>query len=203
MLEQRGANGTYFVTAAWLDDGSGVHSHMLGPSDLAELVQRGHELGCHTYSHKSLLGRSIPSLNDDLDHNRDVLLRESGAESLVSFSYPYGEASWGVKKQIGARFAAARGVRPGINGRIVDLAQLLAVRLCIEDFSKERIHALIQRAKRSRGWLIFYTHGVKSDATRGSCTEEQFAETLDMVVESDIEILPIRNAIGRIMHRAC
>jgi peptidoglycan/xylan/chitin deacetylase (PgdA/CDA1 family) len=174
---------------------------MFGSTDLRALVERGHELGCHTYSHKTLRSMPIPELRADLDRNREVLLGESGVESLISFAYPFGEASWTTKREIAKRFAAARGVRPGINGQILDLAQLLAVHIYAEDFSTERIQALISRTVKTRGWLIFYTHEVELAPPKEGCTEQQFAAVLDMVIGSHIEVLPMRSAIGRMMHR--
>jgi peptidoglycan/xylan/chitin deacetylase (PgdA/CDA1 family) len=204
MLEEHGLVGTYFVAGAYLDDPAGPagrHSGMLTPRDLEALVKRGHELGCHTYSHKSARGTTVRELLADIEHNREVLLGASGAESLTSFSYPFGETNWTAKAEITKRFAAARGIRPGINGRVLDLAQLRAVHICAERFSEERIRALIQRTVKTRGWLIFYTHEVGDAPSEGSCTEQQFAQVLDMVIDSHVEILPMRSALGRMMHR--
>lgn len=201
LLAERGAAGTFFVTGSWLDDGSEHRRHMLSIGDLRNLVASGHELGCHTYTHQSLLGLSRTSLSDDLDRNRELLLRASGAESLATFSYPFGEASWMAKRVIAARFAAARGVRPGINGRFVDLSQLRATPITDAGFSPDHLRALIRKSVRNRGWLIFYTHGVTEAASPWGCTIEQFSFVLDLVVKSGTEILPMRSAVGRIMHR--
>jgi len=201
ILEQRGLAGTFFVAGAFLDDASGKHNQMLSPRDLKTLVRRGHELGCHSYSHKSLRSTPIEDIRVDLDRNRDVLLGASGAESLTSFAYPFGEAKWTAKAEVAKRFASARGVRPGINGRVLDLSQLLAVGIHDKEFSQERVQMLIQRTLKRRGWLILYTHEVESLPSTIGCTAQQFEETLDMVVAAHIEVLPMRSALGRIMHR--
>ena len=201
LLAERGAAGTFFVTGSWLDDGSERRRHMLSSGDLRNLVASGHELGCHTYAHQSLLGLSPESLRSDLDRNRDLLLHASGAESLATFSYPFGEASWLAKRMIAARFAAARGVRPGVNGRVVDLSQLRATPIMDNGFSSDGLRALIRKTVRNRGWLIFYTHGVTEAASPWGCTIEQFGVVLDLVAEAGVEILPMRSAVGRIMHR--
>ncbi len=202
ILERHGLVGTFFVAGATLDQASGKYSQMLGPRDLESLVRRGHELGCHSYHHMSLRSTPIEEARADLDRNREVLLEASGAESLTSFAYPFGEANWTAKAEVAKRFAAARGVRPGINGRILDLAQLLAVGIFAEDFSEARVQAIIQRTVKTRGWLIFYTHEVEASPSSIGCTEQQFERTLDMVIASQIEVLSMRNAIGRIMHRS-
>jgi peptidoglycan/xylan/chitin deacetylase (PgdA/CDA1 family) len=201
MLERHGLVGTFFVAGATLDQASGKYNQMLGSGDLEALVRRGHELGCHSYSHKSLRSTPIEEMRADFERNREVLLGASGAESLTSFAYPFGEANWTAKAEVAKRFAAARGVRPGINGRILDLAQLRAVGILAHDFSEGRVQALIQRTLKTRGWLIFYTHEVEASPSSIGCTVHQFEQTLDMVLASHIEVLSMRNAIGRIMHR--
>jgi len=202
LLEQHGLAGTFFVAGSMLDDSAGKNGKMLGSRDLKALVGRGHELGCHTYSHKSVRVTPIGELRTDLDHNREVLLGASGAESLVSFAYPYGEACWTAKAEIAKRFSAARGVRPGINGRILDLAQLLCVPVYSHEFPAERVQALIQHTVKTRGWLIFGTHEIEDAPPTYGCTEQQFAQVLDMVIASKVEVLSMRSAIGRMMHRA-
>lgn len=202
ILEQHGLVGTFFVAGATLDQASGKYSEMLGSKDLETLVCRGHELGCHSYSHKSLRSSPIEEMRADFDRNREVLLSASGAESLTSFAYPFGEANRMAKVEVAKRFAAARGVRPGINGRIIDLAQLRAVAIHAHEFSERRVQTLIQRTLKTRGWLIFYTHEVEASPSSIGCTEQQFERTLDMVVASQIEVLSMRSAVGRIMHRA-
>jgi peptidoglycan/xylan/chitin deacetylase (PgdA/CDA1 family) len=202
ILEQQGLAGTFFVAGASLNDSADQHGEMLSREDLRGLVRRGHELGCHTYSHESLRTRPITELRLDLDRNRELLLGASGAEGLASFAYPFGETSWAAKAEIATRFAAARGVRPGINGRILDLAELRAVRIYVHEFSEERIRALIQRTVRTRGWLIFYTHEVGDTPSSIGCTGQQFTRVVELVRGSRIEVLPMRSAIGRMMHRA-
>lgn len=202
ILERHGLAGTFFVAGATLDQASGKYTEMLDSRDLETLVRRGHELGCHSYSHESLRSSPIEEMRADFDRNREVLLGASGAESLTSFAYPFGEANWTAKAEVAKRFAAGRGVRPGINGRIIDLAQLRAVGIHANEFSEGRVQALIQRTLKTCGWLIFYTHEVEASPSSIGCTEQQFERTLDMVVASKIEVLSMRSAVGRIMHRA-
>jgi len=192
ILEQRDLAGTFFVSGGVL--GGGEHEPMLSASDLQNLVRRGHELGCHTYSHKSVRTTSIPELRADLDHNREVLLAASGAESLVSFAYPFGRAKYTAKLEIAARFAAARGIRPGINGRILDMAQLLAVPLYAWEFAAERVQTLIERTVESCGWLIFYTHDIVDTPSPFGCTPAQL-EAVVAYAAGRTKILPVRDVI--------
>jgi peptidoglycan/xylan/chitin deacetylase (PgdA/CDA1 family) len=201
MLEQAGVAGTFFVAGGLLNDDTDEHPEMLRRRDLAALVGGGHELGCHTYSHQSVLTTSRAALNADLDRNREVLLEASGAESLVSFAYPFGEVSWSAKAEISRRFGAARGVRQGINGGILDLSELRAVPIYSAYFSDDAVRALLRRTVRSRGWLIFYTHDVQDSPGTWGCTPDQFARVLELVLAARIEVLPVRSALGRLMHR--
>src|ERR1041385_194185 len=50
ILEQSGARGTYYVCLGLLNQDTPT-GQICNLSDLKALCERGHELGCHTYSH--------------------------------------------------------------------------------------------------------------------------------------------------------
>ncbi len=200
VLEGAGAAGTFFISGSKLGTVENGN-RMLAAEDLRALVNRGHELGCHSYSHRSLRELSIQEIRSDLAANEAILLSASGAESLVSFAYPYGETCWRAKVEIARRFGAGRGVREGINGGLIDLTQLRAITVTARDFSLDRLTRWVEMAKRRRGWLIFSTHDVVDSPTNWGCTPRQFAQVVDLVQAAGIEILTMRNALGRVMHR--
>ena len=199
MLEDVSAAGTYYVAGSIAREPD--EKQMVRLEDLQSLLARGHELGCHTYSHRSVVGRSWQDLEEDVALNARTLLEASGGHSLTSFSYPLGEVSFRAKRLCAARFAAARGVRPGLNHRIIDLSELRAISIYHHGFSLARLQQLVETCKRESAWLIFYTHDVCANPSRWGCTEEEFAAVLDAVVKSGIEIMTVRAAVGRMMFR--
>lgn len=199
ILEDAGVGGTFFVAGSEL--GRRGEERMLAPEDLHTLVNHGHELGCHSHSHRSFRELSIADIRQDLDANQKLLLAASGAESLVSFAYPFGETRWTAKVEIARRFGAARGIREGINRRLIDLSELRGIGITARDFSLDRLANWVEMAKRERGWIVFYTHDVAKSASHWGCTPEQFAQVVNLVRTAGIEILTVRNATGRVMHR--
>jgi peptidoglycan/xylan/chitin deacetylase (PgdA/CDA1 family) len=199
MLEDVGAGGTYYVSGSIAQEPDS--NEMLRLADLQPLLSRGHEVGCHTYSHTSVVGRSRQDLAADLDANARTIAAACGVESLTSFSYPLGEVSFRAKRLCAGRFAAARGIRSGLNHRLIDLSELRAVSIYHNNYSLERFRELIATCKRESAWLIFYTHDVRENPSRWGCTEQEFSAVLNAVVESGIEIMTVRAAVGRTMFR--
>jgi peptidoglycan/xylan/chitin deacetylase (PgdA/CDA1 family) len=199
MLEDAGAGGTYYVSGSIAKEPDS--NEMLRLADLQPLLARGHEVGCHTYSHTSVVGRSTQDLEADLDENARTIAAACGVESLTSFSYPLGEVSFRAKRLCAGKFAAARGIRSGLNHRFIDLSELRAVSIYSNTYSLQRFRDLVDAAKRQSAWLIFYTHDVCANPSRWGCTEQEFAAVLNAVVESGIEIMTVRAAVGRMMFR--
>lgn len=199
MLEDAGTAGTYYVAGSIAKEPR--EKQMVRLEDLQSLLARGHELGCHTYSHRSVVGRSVQDLDDDIALNATTLFEACGVQALPSFSYPLGEVSFAAKRLCAGRFAAARGVRPGLNHRIIDLSELRAISIYHRNYSLTRLQQLIDVCKRQSAWLIFYTHDVRANPSTWGCTEEEFAAVLDAVVKSGIEIMTVRAAVGRMMFR--
>ena len=63
-------------------------------------------------------------------------------------------------------FTNLRGVHPGINQGLVDLAQLQAVSIEMRSFSDAIVTAAIEAARAGNGWISFYTHGGVRNAHR-------------------------------------
>lgn len=199
LLEEAGAEGTYFVSSSMLDvDGS--HG-MLRPEDLNSLVARGHEIGCHTFSHNSVSGQNRRDLLIEFERNEQNLAKLCGVERLVSFSYPFGEVSFLAKSVVSEHFAVGRGIREGLNHSLLDLAELRACRIFHEGYSQERVQTLIGECKRKSAWLVFYTHDVADRPSRWGCTPAELGEVVGAVRDAGIEIQTMRGAVGRLMFR--
>lgn len=200
ILEDAGVGGTFFVAGSLL--GSRKGERMLARDDLPTVINHGHELGCHSHSHRSFREMSIADIRQDLDANQKLLLSASGAESLASFAYPFGETRWSAKVEIARRFGAARGIREGINRRLIDLSELRGIEISAREFSLDKLAKWIEKAKRERAWVVFFTHDVANSPSQWGCTPNQFAQVVNLVRAAEIEILTVRNATGRVMHRA-
>ncbi len=195
-----GAAGTFFVSAGAVK-GEDADTFMWG-DDLLAALEEGHELGCHTASHVSVRCLKMSELERDLEENAGAAREISPDIAFTSFAYPFGEVSIRAKSLIGNRFGVARGIRPGLNGRWVDLAELRAIGLRSETFDAKAVARLARAAVRRRSWLVFFTHDVCTNPSKWGCTPTQFQEVLDIVRTAGIAILPLKAALGRMAHRA-
>src|SRR5579872_1580031 len=85
MLEELGSGGTYFISCSMFSRDSG--DGMLLERDLETLIAHGHEVGCHTHHHHSVIGRSYSELLDDITANSERIRNACGTDSPVTFAY--------------------------------------------------------------------------------------------------------------------
>src|SRR5882672_8646007 len=62
----------------------------LASTDLLQvLAARGHEIGCHTYSHAAVAAIGARELAADTERNHAFLVSVSGRIAVRNFAYPY------------------------------------------------------------------------------------------------------------------
>ncbi|RWC01478.1 MAG: polysaccharide deacetylase [Mesorhizobium sp.] len=197
LLEEAGIRASYFVSGSFCERAvDGVEYFCR--EDLLAVHEAGHEIGCHTFGHQRVSKQSREALGASLDRNaafvRDVL----GDVIMTSFAFPYGDASIPAKRLVSSRFAACRGVWAGVNAGLIDLSQLKAFGLEARVFARYPLKKVIAEAKATNGWLIFFTHDVTDVPTPWGCTPDQLKELIALLTDAGIEILPMKNAIGRV-----
>ena len=74
ILERHGVRGTFYI-AGGLAGRVEVDRTLISSDGCADLADRGHEVGCHTYSHTKIRRMSGGGLARDLDRNADYLKR--------------------------------------------------------------------------------------------------------------------------------
>lgn len=170
-------------------------------SEIQDARAAGHEIGGHTFSHRSMPSLSAAEIREEFELNRSALQGVLPDLHLASFAYPFGEVSLTAKRLVADTFGVARGVRPGLNGKVVDLSELRAVHLFDPTFDREGIARQVAKAAASGAWIVFQTHDIRDKPTDWGCTPAQFDFALEEVRKAGIEILTMRAALGRIMHR--
>ena len=202
LLASLGAGATFFVAARAADEQQGLSDPYMWGEDLKKALSAGHEIGCHTYTHPHLGRLSVAEIHGEIDANLRAIRSVIPEAELVSFAYPFGEVSIAAKQVIASRFGVARGLRQGLNGRLVDLSELRSVSIHGGDFDKEKMSRTIKRAAQQRSWLVFSAHSVTVGRPGWGCSMEQFEFVVREVRSAGIEILPLRAALGRVTHRA-
>ncbi|MFC4255981.1 polysaccharide deacetylase family protein [Altererythrobacter xixiisoli] len=195
ILERHGVVGTYYVAGSMADtEANGIEYYRA--DDLPDLVQRGHEVGDHTFGHLRVTDHARAALMQDEVDNRRFLNGHLPNVIATSFAFPYGLASLRTKHHFSRQFACARGTGFGINHGTLDLSQLRAVSL-ERDGPDYDLAALLADAKAKRAWIIFYTHDVSANPSAYGSHPDVLERAVTACLEADIEILPVRNALAR------
>jgi peptidoglycan/xylan/chitin deacetylase (PgdA/CDA1 family) len=194
ILEEHGVRGTYYVSLGLMGQRAPTGEMFLA-EDVPAVVQRGHELGCHTFAHCDS-GRTAPrrfeaSVRDN-QHRLEQLLPGAGFPTL---SYPISAPRVGTKRRCARHFQGCRGGGQTLNSGTVDLNYLAA--FFIEQ-SRDRLEAVLELVDdnvRRNGWLILATHDVSEAPTRYGCTPREFERVVRQVVRSGATVLPVGRAL--------
>lgn len=193
-LEAEGVAGTYYV-AHGLAGQNTPTGKMFAESDLPELLQRGHEISCHTFHHHPAWETAPARYEASVVQNARSLEPLLHSRTLESHSYPISYPRPATKRRIGPRFRGCRAGGQTFNQESVDLNHLSSFFLeqSRDDFAAvERIIAANALAK---GWLIFSTHDVAPGPTRFGCTPDFFTRVLNASVRSGARLLPVSAAL--------
>ena len=167
LLEAHGARGTYYVSGGLV--GIGTPYWATGDAnDVLSLYRRGHEIGCHTFSHRRACDLDVSSLAHEIMRNRGYFRALDASIETETFAYPYGYGSFGRKHQLRDQFQTCRGIVPGINFGDVDLQFLRAMPLIDRQMDRVGIERAFDAAETNNGWLIFYGHDVAERSDRKS-----------------------------------
>ncbi len=193
ILESFGVRGAFYASAG-LAKAGGPCGPGFTPGDLARLSKAGHEIGCHTYTHRDCArADAFESLND-LARNRDALAAFGHRADLETLAYPYGETRHALKAALPPRFLCARGILPGINRGRVDLAQLRANALFGDDV-KPRMSRLLTQAETRNAWLIVFTHDIGDRPSPWGSTPSMLTALLSTAQSAGFAIMPVRDAM--------
>jgi peptidoglycan/xylan/chitin deacetylase (PgdA/CDA1 family) len=174
LLEQHGVRGTFYVSGGGC--GAASPGGVLATADeLRALCGRGHEVGCHTYSHPAVSAVGHDELAADLERNRSFLAGVSRDIAVRNFAYPYGDLSWRTKRYLETRFDSCRSLLHGVNAGRADLGALKTCPLENATIGREGVRAIIAQAVARRGWLIFSSHDVADAPSRFGVTPDLLA----------------------------
>jgi peptidoglycan/xylan/chitin deacetylase (PgdA/CDA1 family) len=193
ILEEEGVRGTFYISGAFIDaDDEG--REMISAGGCADLTAKGHELGCHTYSHQKLPDFSKSTLRADLDRNEKALAQFDGTEKLRSFSFPFGVASPFRQPELRRRFKTSRGIMPAINRGKTDPFNLAAVELRPDQSYLEAADYWLSDVLQNRGWLIFFTHDVSPKPGVFGCPDDKLRDLVRTAKAGGAKIMTVEAA---------
>ncbi len=197
ILAAHGLCGTYYAAPGLMGSNTEVGS-IFDQADLPRLLETGHELASHTYSHISARKMTLSAYREDVRRGELELARFLGKAERLNFSYPFGGVTVAAKKQVGPTMKSCRGIFPGLDGPVVDLNLLHANSLYGGAERFVAAESLINQNARQKSWLIFYTHDVQENPSRYGCTPSLFEAVVRSAMDSGSEILTVEDALGKI-----
>jgi peptidoglycan/xylan/chitin deacetylase (PgdA/CDA1 family) len=196
ILERFEARGTYY-TAAGLMNTSNELGDQFRSEDLDSLLEKGHELASHTYSHISCRSVSCAAFREDVEKGGRAIEEMTGVDS-TNFAYPFGHATLQAKRVLSTRLTSARSIVPGFNGPEVDLNLLRANSLYGDLDVVARAEELIGENVKGKSWLIFYTHDVRPGPSAFGCTPGLLEAAVSCAIRSGCRVLTVQEALSEI-----
>jgi peptidoglycan/xylan/chitin deacetylase (PgdA/CDA1 family) len=194
ILKRFGLAGTYYVALGLMGKQTAT-GEMFLYEDLKELIEQGHELGCHTFDHFDSWKTETTLFEASIIKNRRALSQLFPGLVFKVFSYPISPPRARTKRQVAPYFACCRGGGQTFNAEIADLNYLAAYFLEKSRDNFEAVKNLIDQNQRTRGWLVLATHDVSDDPTPYGCTPEFFENVVQYAVRSGSRILPVAQAL--------
>jgi peptidoglycan/xylan/chitin deacetylase (PgdA/CDA1 family) len=198
LLERYGLRGTFYVALGLLG-GNSPSGPICVADDLPELVQRGHELACHTYAHCHSWDTSSAVFEASIVQNREALRSLLPAAEFRSFAYPISEPQPLSKRAAARHFLSCRAGGQSFNAGSSDLNQLAGFFLEKCQGRMEPIEDVIGRNRAERGWLIFATHDISAEPSPYGCTPGFFEQVVRSALESGARIVPVCDAVAELM----
>jgi peptidoglycan/xylan/chitin deacetylase (PgdA/CDA1 family) len=195
ILEDHGVRGTFYVSGSLVGAPSSPHWAAVDAPDIVSLHRRGHEIGCHTFSHGRACDLDAASLTAEIEQNRRYLRSVDPSIKIENFAYPYGYGSYGGKQQLKAAFQSCRSIVPGVNSGTVDLQFLRALPLIDRHIDIGAIERALDETQINNGWLIFYGHDVAEAPSPYGCSPRLLNQALEAASRRKIPSLSMAEAL--------
>ena len=194
LLEDHDARGTFYVSGGLVGTASSDW-RAVDPQDIVTLHRNGHEIGCHTFSHKRTCDLDAESLGEEIARNRRYLRSLDPSIKVENFAYPFGYGSFGRKGQLKAAFQSCRSIVPGVNSGTVDLQFLRAMPLIERRIGRDEVERAFDETQTYNGWLIFYTHDVADRPSPYGCSPDLMKLALEAASRRKIPVLNMAEAL--------
>jgi peptidoglycan/xylan/chitin deacetylase (PgdA/CDA1 family) len=194
ILERFGLVGTYYASFGLIGKKEPT-GQMFTRDDLGVIFEKGHELGCHTFSHCHSWKTNSRVFEKSIIENRTALVSLFPDIKFQTFSYPISAPRPLTKAKVAKHFLCSRGGGQTFNVGTADLNQLSAYFLEKSRNDAQAVRDLIDRNRQARGWLIFATHDISDNPTPFGCTPEFFEAIVQCAVDSGASIVTVVKAL--------
>jgi peptidoglycan/xylan/chitin deacetylase (PgdA/CDA1 family) len=195
ILEDHGARGTFYISGGLVGTTVSPNWASIDAQDIVELHRKGHEIGCHTFSHQRACDLSAESLAAEIADNQRYLRSLDPSIKVENFAYPFGYGSFVRKIQLRTAFQSCRSIMPGVNSGTVDLQFLRALPLIDRRIDRDGIERAFDEAQTTNGWLIFYSHDVADRPSLYGCSPALMNHALEAAAKRNIPVLNMAEAL--------
>ena len=191
ILSQYKITSTHFVVSGFFD--SVQFPQYMNVEHVRELERNGHEVGCHTVSHKHLPEETASIIQNEVTLSKKYM-SDLGLK-ITNFAYPYGEYDDRVLASVkNAGYSSARSTIRGFNAEEVDKYLLRCQAVKVDTEVKEVIDWL-NCAKENNSWLILMFHQIDHEGREWSTTPEKLKEIVSFIRSSNVSVYNIRDAL--------
>lgn len=194
ILEDHGIRGTYFASFGLMGT-TAPTGPIFEPADLGLLLERGHELGCHSFAHGDSWETGPAEFAQSVEANERALGEMLPGATFRTFSYPISPPRPATKRAMSHRFDCCRGGGQTFNSGIADLGYLAAFFIEQSRDAPDDLKEVIDRNAEGRGWLILATHDISPTPTPYGCTPSSFEGVVRYAIASGARILPVVQAL--------
>jgi len=195
ILEAHGARGTFYISGGLVGTTDSPNWASIDAEDIVALHRKGHEIGCHTFSHQRACDLSAESLAAEIADNQRYLSSLDPSIEVGNFAYPFGYGSFVRKIQLRTVFKSCRSIMPGVNSGTVDLQFLRALPLIDRRIDRGGIERAFDEAQTTNGWLIFYSHDVADRPSLYGCSPALMNYALEAASRRKIPVLNMAEAL--------
>ncbi|MBE7218384.1 MAG: polysaccharide deacetylase family protein [Caulobacteraceae bacterium] len=195
ILEAHGLRATIYACPG-LAGGVTSLGRLMDAGELRRAAAGGHEIGCHTNSHRDLARASSAETRAELDASA-AGFAAAGLPPPATFAYPYGETDVASKAVCASRFSLCRGIHAGRVTRGSDLAQAPAIHADGPDGEARALAGLRAAAARG-GWVILFMHRVSPLAGEFSIHPDALARLVAATRELGIEPVTAAEGVRRL-----
>ncbi|MGO4339755.1 polysaccharide deacetylase family protein [Labrys sp. KB_33_2] len=195
ILEEHGVRGTFYI-AGGLEGRHEPGRSLITREGCDALRRHGHEIGCHTFSHRKVTRLVREQLEQDLDCNANYLNAIDPQEQRRNFAYPYNAGSFANRRVFDARFMTCRAGGERINRGAVNPSFLSGMEIRQPEEHAESLVGCVDELVAKPGWLIFFTHDIAAAPTEFGCTPETFEKLVAYALVRGCTVLPVRDALA-------
>jgi peptidoglycan/xylan/chitin deacetylase (PgdA/CDA1 family) len=196
ILKKFCARGTYYAAAGLMGTRNELGDQFC-KDDLLALIEDGHELASHTFSHISCRSTSPDSFRREVEEGQRAVEELTGI-AASNFAFPFGEVTLRAKRTMSGKTASCRGIWQGLNGPDIDLNLLRANSLYGDSSQCDQVRRLIIENEQRKGWLIFYSHDVCPNPSRFGCTPRLLEYAVSLASEGSARILTVAETVSEL-----